>query len=148
MLVLFAHKRLHPTLTAGMVVLPIGSWSQTRIPLRILRASADGGAANFITLGKLTDGCPVALLEGRDLKDRRALSYAPLSSLGPDDRRVLDEALTIDSMRQFANDPNELVRLVLGRPLKGSELLWTKDYRVLRTGTRSGNRYNERRKKK
>lgn len=136
MLALISHHRSRPPMAAYTVVLPIGTWGSGRIPMRILRGgSGPGGKPNFITLIKLDDEFPVAVIEGRVQPAGPQLEFVRLAELHGDDRRILDEFLVVQRELGISTESDdEIVRLVLGRPLRRKNLKWTKDYRVLQGG--------------
>ena len=90
MLAVFLHPKLHPPLGAGSVVLPIVSPQMIHNPIILKMLSKSSGIKReqirFITLVKLPDDLPVAVVESADYSNK-TLNYFPISRL-PEEVRI------------------------------------------------------------
>lgn len=123
--------------------MPISAWHEVKPPLHILRQKsrkAGNGPCHFLTLIKIPDEQPVALIVGDIEFKKSELVFRALTALPSEDRELLSE-----SFRRIREGPGAdltmpwIARLVLGKALPAGAVKWTKDLRLLERGARNAN---------
>lgn len=133
---LILHQDRRPPLRKGTLVLPIRSWEQSKLPLRIVRTTerSRGRRGDFVTLVALPPEQLVAVVVGEAPSSVETLQFSPLNALPPEDRTLLAEWFESTSQSAPAVSAAAMtwvVRLALGEPITRSEVKWTKDLRLL-----------------
>jgi hypothetical protein len=91
-----------------------------------------------MTLLKIPDDHPVALIVGDVQFKRSELVFYPLNLLPPEDRELLTESFRRFKEGQFSDVTMPwIARFVLGQSLPARAVKWTKDLRLLEKGVKN-----------